>query len=672
MDIPEQVVRFREFIEKNYLAELKDNLRKDKKMLAIDFNELSKFDNELGDLLLELPMDTISAAELSLEQLDLDKPKEIKIRFFNLPESCNVLIQHIRSEHLGKFLSIEGNIFSMSTIRPLILSSKFECPSCGNIINIVQLDDNLKEPSRCGCGRKGKFNLLGNLLTNACSIILEECPENSSGTNLAQIHLLLKYDLTSKENIDRIYQGLRVKVNGVLRELFVTKKTGVKSAKLEWYFETNFISIFSEDYTTINISDSDELAIKEFAQNNNVIEEFANRLFYSVYGRQQEKYGLLLCAFGGVKKDNKLGMVRGDSHCLLIGDPSTAKSKLAEILYKVVPKGRYFSCGKKTSDAGLTGACVKDDLLNAWTIKAGALSMANKGIAVADELNALPAETYTELNEALERQIISINKVARGELKSECSFIGVANPKHGRFDIYDTISEQINLPPPLLSRFDLIFLFKMQEDEDDGVVKAIMHSMKHGLSKADEEFILFFKKYMTRAKRINPVLTEEAEEYITNKYIEIKKVMTVQDTYSYTNVPITPRDLGSIIRLTEAYARMKLLKKAGIEEAKFAFGIKMYSLSKTAYDPKTGRLDVMRIETGETMTDAILYKKMEHILKQKTDGSITITLDELQSLLQVELGKEYIDKDDIIKIIDKMKTKGEVYEPRYGHVTILR
>jgi len=229
MEAQEQIEKFKDFIEKNYLAVLTDNLRKDKKFLVIDFNELSRFDLELAELLLEQPEDTIKAAELVIEQFDIENSENTKIRFNNLPESQYIMVRNIRSKHLNKLFHIEGVVRQKSDVRPQVTAAKFECPSCGNIINVLQLDTSFKEPSRCGCGRKGKFHLISKELVDAQGLVLEESPESlEGGEQPKRINVFLKDDLVSPISEKKTSPGSKIRVVGSVKEVPIVLRTGTK------------------------------------------------------------------------------------------------------------------------------------------------------------------------------------------------------------------------------------------------------------------------------------------------------------------------------------------------------------------------------------------------------------------------------------------------------------
>ena len=196
MDVNEQIKKFGDFIESNYHTQLLEKVRKGETFLVIDFSELSKFDPELADELLDRSEEVIEVAESAVQQFDLEGDmKGLKIRFNNLPESQKIMIRDIRSKHIDKLFVIDGVVRQKSDVRPQVTAAKFECPSCGNIINVLQLDASFKEPSKCGCGRKGKFHLLNKELVDAQGIVLEEAPEElEGGEQPKRMNILLKND----------------------------------------------------------------------------------------------------------------------------------------------------------------------------------------------------------------------------------------------------------------------------------------------------------------------------------------------------------------------------------------------------------------------------------------------------------------------------------------------
>ena len=177
---------------------------------------------------------------------------------------------------------------------------------------------------------------------------------------------------------------------------------------------------------------------------------------------------------------------RGDIHILLIGDPGSGKSQLLKRATIVAPKSRYVS-GKGVTGAGLTASVVRDEFLHGWSLEAGALVLANRGVVMIDEMDKMNKDDRDAMHEALEQQTVSISKAnIQATLRCETTVLAAANPKFGRFDPYGIIADQIDLPPTLINRFDLIFPIKDMPDKDKDERMAKFILTLHQTGKATE------------------------------------------------------------------------------------------------------------------------------------------------------------------------------------------
>src|SRR2546427_389043 len=327
-----------------------------------------------------------------------------------------------------------------------------------------------------------------------------------------------------------------------------------------------------------------------------------------------EKEALALQLFGGVAKLMPDGRrIRGDIHLILVGDPGTGKSELLSYMIRLSPRGIY-ATGKAASAAGLTAAAVRDEFGEGrWTLEAGALVLADLGLAAIDEIEKMNPQDRSAIHEAMEQQRISVAKAGiTAVLQSRCAILAAANPKFGRFDEHKYISEQIDLPPALLSRFDIIFsiIDRPQAERDRELAEHILKGHKVGEirrrrdaglvveSEAPEQPFTpefdpdFFRKYVAYAKRIYPVMTDEAMQIIERKYLDIRKTGEAAGS----SVPITPRQLEAIIRLAEASSRLRLSETVGAEDADRAVRIVEYWMGMVAGEE--GRFDIDIIQTG--------------------------------------------------------------------------
>ena len=234
MEVEEQIRNLRDFLERNYYPQLLEGVRKGQSFLVVDFAELIKFNTELSEEFLEAPVELLKAAEMAVKDFDLPtKVIKFNIRFTNFPDSQKVNVSDIRSKHLNKFIKLEGVVRQKTDVRPYVTTSKFECPSCGNILTILQLDKKYKEPSRCGCGRKGKFKEISKELVDGQGLVLEEAPDELDGTQPRRINVFLKDDLVSPISERRSSPGSRVRVYGWATEVPVTLKSGGQATKYD-------------------------------------------------------------------------------------------------------------------------------------------------------------------------------------------------------------------------------------------------------------------------------------------------------------------------------------------------------------------------------------------------------------------------------------------------------
>ncbi len=678
MNADEQIKKLQEFIEETYKAGLLESVSAGKNFFTIDFSELSKFDPTIAEEFLNNPSDSIKAVELACRQIDLpnDKPPEstkIRVRLTNVPSTQKILIRNIRSEHIGKLVYIEGLVRQKSDVRPQVVSSKFECPSCGQIISILQLDQNFKEPTKCSCGRKGKFSLLAKDLVDAQSIVLEEIPESlEGGEQPKRMNIFLKEDLVSPISDKKTNPGSKVKIVGELKEVPVVLKTGGKSTRFDLMIESNNIEAAEEDFYDIHISKEEEKQIIALSQDPKVYEKFIGSIAPSIYGYERVKEALVLQLMGGVmKKRTDEVTTRGDIHMLLVGDPGSGKSQILKRISRIAPKGRYIS-GKSVTGAGMTAAVVRDEFLGGWSLEAGALVLANNGVCCIDEMDKMSSDDRSALHEALEQQTLSISKAnIHATLLTRTTVLAAANPTFGRFDPYGVLAEQINLPPTLINRFDLIFPIKDIPDpsRDERMAKHILFLHQTPELMESEIPTTLMKKFIAYARqKVNPVLTEGALNEIKEFYVKMRSLGSDERGFGKEEktvraIPISARQLEALVRLAEASARVRLSEKVTKKDSRRAIELITYCLLQVGLDRETGRIDIDRISTGipASQRDRIFTIK-EIIMELENKIGKTIPIDDILK----SANEKGINESEVEEIMEKLKRSGDVYEPRSG------
>jgi len=669
LNTSEQIKRFQEFLESSYYNQVVENLRKDSKFVIVDFVELSKFDLDLANELLEHPEDTIKAAELAAQQFDLENITSFKVRFKNLPDSQKIMIRNIRSKHLEKLVYVEGVVRQKSDVRPQVTAAKFECPVCGNIINVLQLEGSFKEPSRCGCGRKGKFTLISKELVDAQGIVLEEVPESlEGGEQPKRINLFLKDDLVSPLSERKTNPGSKISITGIIKEVPIILRTGSKSTRFDLMVEVNYIEAVEETFYEVQITEEDEQKIIELSQDPQLFTKLIGSFAPSIYGYDREKEALLLQLAGGVRKVRTDKVVsRGDMHILLVGDPGAGKSAMLKRISAIAPKGRYVS-GRGVSGAGLTAAVVKDEFLKGWSLEAGALVLASNGICCIDEMDKMVPEDRAAMHEALEQQTVSISKAnIQATLIARTTVLAAANPKFGRFDPYGIISEQINLPPTLINRFDLIFPIKDLPDEarDNKMASHILKLHQAPDSFEPEIPTDLLKRYIAYSKqKVTPSITDEALEEIKDFYLKMRASGGVEE--GIKAIPISARQLEALVRLTEASARIRLSEKATKKDAKRAIELVEYCLMQVGLDKETGKIDIDRITTGIPASQRSHISTVKEIINELEDKlGKTIPIDDVIE----EAKNKGIAEEKVEEVLEKLKRVGEVFEPRRGFIS---
>ena len=684
------VAKWEEFLRSRYwddLLELADSYP-DERSLKIRFPDIDKFDPDFAEELLENPEEILEAARAAM--LELDLPMDVymdraHLRIIELPRHFKT--RELRSDHIGKLLAIDGLVRTATEVRPKIVSAAFQCQRCGFTFFKEQTgnkfeDQNLKCQNQA-CDRGGPFKLILNQskFVDAQKIRVQESPEELRGGQQPQtLDVELEDDLAGK-----IFPGDRVIVNGVLKSYQRNNPQQGKST----YFDLNHkgisVEMKDQEFEEIDISPEDEEMILEMSHDPEIYENIKKSIAPSIYGYDDVKEALGLQLVSGFEKHLPDGArIRGDIHILLVGDPGIAKSQLLRYMVKISPRGIYTS-GKSSTSAGLTATAVKDELGDGrWTIEAGALVLADKGIAAIDEMDKMDNEDKSALHEAMEQQTISVAKAGvMATLKSRCSLLAAANPKLGRFDKYEPIAPQINLTPALMSRFDLIFVLTDDPDtkRDSAIAEHILKSNYAGelstqkawnpeISQEDIDNAMtvikpaiepeLLRKYVAYArKNIFPTLTNEAKEYFLKYYVGLR----TQGQDSNKPVPVTARQLEALIRLGEASARLRLSDTVTIADAMRVVKILEACLRKVGVDPETGFLDADIIASGTTKSTRDRTKSVIDIIRevskeQQGQAPRDIVLDRAE-----ELG---IDRVKAEEIIDRMRRDGSVFEPRPG------
>jgi replicative DNA helicase Mcm len=649
----------------SYKKQIGEGIRREEKVVNLIFSDMLSFSPLLGERVMEAPEETLVLLETALEESGLiEKPR---VRLVELPKTCSIPIRAIRAKHLDRLVSVEGIVRQASEVRPQVVNAKFECPNCGAILSVLQIERKFREPSRCSCGWKGNFKLLSKEMVDAQRIVIEESPDSlDGGEQPRRINVFLQEDLVDPRMERRTSPGSKVRIYGTLKEIPVPLQTGAISTRFDIAIEANNTIPSEESFEELQISEEDEKQIKELAADPNLFSRLAESIAPSVFGYKEIKESILLQLFGGVKKEKSDGgMTRGDIHVLLVGDPGVAKSVLLKYTSVIAPKGRYAS-GKAATAAGLTAAVVRDEFLRGWSLEAGAMVLANKGTICIDEIEKMDEHDRSTMHEAMEQQTVTISKAnIQATLTAETSVLAAGNPKLGRFDPYTPIPQQIDISPALLSRFDVLFIIRdlPNQAQDEAIASHVLEEHKQGIIR-DVVDSKLLRKYIAYAKqKVKPALSEGAIEEIKDFYIRLRNQPSRADS-EIKPIPVTARQLEGVVRLSEAHAKMRLSSEVTAEDAKMAIELLKYSLMQVGYDEETKTFDIDRMTTGVTAS-----KRGKILMVRETLGQLESKLGKLipEDELEKALGGKLTDVE-LDDAITQLSKSGDIFKPKKGFI----
>jgi len=662
---------FRHYVDDNnkkiYLEAIEDLLVKDpSKSLEIDFTHLNAFHPELAEALLEYPEDVISAAEdaiqiILMEDLSVEELFKIHARFYNLPKTLEP--RFVGPEHINKFIQVRGIITRLSSIEPFVSRAVFLCRDCGHAMARLQKPYSARfvKPPKCeDCGsRELELDPDNSTFLKYQSSIIQDQPEKLKGGQMPrQLHMVFLEDLC-----DNVIPGDRVVITGILR--MVEEARDTRPVK-RIVFIANHIEKESKDVEDIKITHEEEQRILEEVKSSDFKEKLIDSFAPTIHGYRKEKFGILLSLFGGEDDYSPTGEQRRRRiHVLLVGDPSTAKSHLLDFTAQVAPRAVKAS-GKGVSGVGLTAAANRDELTGKWTVDAGTLVLADQGFAILDELDKMSKNDRDNLHEPMEQGRIDFAKAGINMvLNARATVIAAANPKLGRFNPMRSVPEQIDLPPTLFSRFDLIFMFVDEPDQkrDLQVAEAFLERWYKPEEVRPPYSPEFLQKIIAYARRKikNLKMTEEAYKYVKEQYAKLRNA--VKKSGDNGPIPFTPRQLGAMVRLAEAYARMHLRDTVTLEDVKVAKELIKYTLRKVAMDEE-GNLDVSIIEVGKSAKEIDRERKILDIIKELQElEEWGASRDEV-----IKEARRYDISENMTKtILERLLNEGRIYIPRGGY-----
>jgi replicative DNA helicase Mcm len=640
--------------------------------LVVDYIDFDTFKPDLAKLITDEPDEMFDAFNRAifniLYEIHPDYANEtqnnIKVRMGNY--TVQKSLREINAEVINKLVGVSGMVVRSSEVKPLAKKIGYRCLNCGEITEAQLRGLVLKKPIRCGkCSEKElEMDPDTSIFIDFQMVRLQELPEDLPAGHLPHyLEVTIIGDL-----VDQCRPGDRILLTGIVRIEQEQLSQQIKTSLFRLRMEGNNIEYLGgrtadKDSRTIErleISNEDEKHIVALARKNDAYDILISSYAPHVYGHEVIKEVILLLIVGSVTKRLEDGSSRrGDINVLLVGDPGTAKSEMLKFAAKIAPRGLYTS-GRGSTAAGLTAAVIRDKS-GIMMLEAGAVVLGDQGLVCIDEFDKIKPEDRSSLHEVMEQQTCSVAKGGIvATLNARTSILAAANPLYGKYDPFKNITENVNLPIPLLTRFDIIYVIRdIPEKEKDHLIASHILELHRDSEKSGQYLIAIdlFSKYLAYSKTMEPKLTVEAIDKIRDYYMKMRNVE------SEGMITVTPRQLEGLVRLATARSKLLLKDYVDSEDAERAIYLIQTMLETAGVDVNTGRVD-LGVLHGKPQSEISKLKLFMEVFnglsgQDKNDVEEKNFINEL-----IQTGR--FSEDDAKNFLNKAMQNGQIYERRLG------
>ena len=658
-----------------YLDQIDGMMPKGSKFIVIDYNDLvgepkiERFFHQEPDRILDAFARAIEGVLRTRFPGYAESIKDsIRARIANFP--LHRSLRQINSETIGRITSVSGMVVRASEVKPLARELIYRCPDNHRTTVVQAQGMTVNVPGVCSnpdCKHRSlEMNPKESRFIDFQILRLQELPEDLPPGQIPHyIDVSIKQDL-----VDNARPGDRVILTGVVR-IEQEPVRGVSQGHSGLHrlrIEGNNIEFLggrgsktSRKIEREEISPEEEKIIQGLVRSPDIYERLVDSFAPHITEHETIKEAIMLLVVGSTQRHMPDGSkVRGDINIFLVGDPGTAKSEMLKFCARIAPRGLYTS-GRGSTAAGLTAAVVKDKT-GMMMLEAGAVVLGDQGLVCIDEFDKMKAEDRSALHEVMEQQSASIAKGGIvATLNARTSILAAANPIWGRYDPYKTITENVNIPIPLLTRFDLIFVIRdiASSQKDERIARHILtRHASRGFSSRTVIDPDILTKYFAYAKRFNPELTAEAEAVVLKYYLDMRSGETSE------SITVTPRQLEGIIRLATARARLLMKSVVEAEDAERAIFLIEAMMKEAGYDRAADRVDLMVLHGKGSSQLNRLQLFMDILKSLEGDNKIPVPENDILTEM-VNTGK--FEPDEARKFFQKMKNEGIIYETKSGH-----
>ncbi|KAL6238274.1 hypothetical protein BDW75DRAFT_33330 [Aspergillus navahoensis] len=599
--------------------------------LEVSYTHLSSTKAVLGYFLANEPTEVLKVFDQVALDVTLfhypqyhDIHNEIHVRITDLP--IVYTLRQLRQSHLNCLVRVSGVVTRRTGVFPQLKYVMFICQKCNMTLGPYQQESSSEvKVTMCqNCQSRGPFTVSSEktVYRNYQKLTLQESPGSVPAGRLPrQREVILLADL-----IDSAKPGDEIEITGIYRNSYdaqLNNKNGFPV--FATIIEANHVIKSHDQQAGFQLTEEDEREIRALSRDPDIVEKIIRSIAPSIYGHQDVKTAVALSLFGGVRKEAQGKMsIRGDINVLLLGDPGTAKSQILKYVEKTAHRA-VFATGQGASAVGLTASVRRDPLTSEWTLEGGALVLADRGTCLIDEFDKMNDQDRTSIHEAMEQQTISISKAGIvTTLQARCAVVAAANPIGGRYNSSAPFSQNVQLTEPILSRFDILCVVRdlVDPSEDERLANFVIESHhranpskplrdEHGnLINADGERIdeegyridndgirlplrpdeieardtargndddekegeipqELLRKYILYAREhCHPKLYQIDQDKVARLFADMRRESLATGAY-----PITVRHLEAIMRIAEAFCKMRLSEYCSAQDIDRAIAV---------------------------------------------------------------------------------------------------